>query len=132
MGAALAVSTRRGVDGDPLPLAHLPLQHAPHQPELNASPHKVVPKGLFGFLQRNMLLLYLPGTAGGTRVPPGICRPGLVDAILGAPRQLLPQVHHVVGNLAFELNRTRNFADFSSPQPNVGFRIGQEKSHPQG
>ena len=50
LGAALAVSTQRGVDGDPLPLARLPVQHAPHHPKLNASPHEAVPKGLSGFL----------------------------------------------------------------------------------
>ena len=32
LGAALAVSTRRGVNGDPLPLVCLPLQYTPHHP----------------------------------------------------------------------------------------------------
>ena len=50
LGAELAVSARSGVDGDPLPLAGLPLQHAPHHPELNASPHETVSKGFSSLL----------------------------------------------------------------------------------
>ena len=57
LGAALAVSTRWGFDGDPLPLAHLPLQDAPHHPELDALPHKTLPKGLSGFLRHSMRLV---------------------------------------------------------------------------
>ena len=64
LGAALAVFTRLGVNGDPLPLARLPLQDAPHHPELDPSPHEADPKGLSGFLRCSMLLVHLPGTAG--------------------------------------------------------------------
>ena len=34
--------------------------------------------------------------------------------------------------LAFELNQLWNFADFSSPQSDLGFEIGQDKPHPLG
>ena len=50
LGAALAVPARPGVNRDPLPLARLPLRHAPHHPELNASAHKAVAEGFFGLL----------------------------------------------------------------------------------
>ena len=104
LGAALAVSSGWGVNGDPLPLACLPLQHAPHHPKLDNSPHEAVPKGLSGFLQCSMLLVRLHGTAGRSCIPSGVCRLELVNAVPGAPRQLLAQVHHVVGDLAFEFD----------------------------
>ena len=123
MSAALAVCTRWWVKRDPLPLARLPLQHAPNHPELDASPHEAVPKGLSGFLRRSV--------ASQSRVPPGICRLGLANAVLGERQRLLTRAHHVLGDLAFEFDRSWNFADFSSPHPDGGFQIGQ-KTRPMG
>ena len=45
---------------------------------------------------------------------------------------MLAWVHHVVGGLAFELNWSRNFTDFSGPQPDAGFQNRQDKCHPRG
>ena len=86
----MVVPARLGVDGDPLPLARLPLWNAPHHPELTASPHEAVSKGLSSLLQRGVLLVGLLGTFGRSRVPPGVRLLGLIDAIPSAPRQLLP------------------------------------------
>ena len=63
LGAALAVSTQWGVDGDPLPLARLPLQDAPYHPGLDVVPHGALPKGLSGFLRCTMLLARLHAAA---------------------------------------------------------------------
>ena len=90
VGAAMAVPARRGVDGHPLPLACLPLQHSRHYPDLKAPPHEAVTKGLPSPLQRGVLLVGLVGTSGRSRVPPGVRRLGLIDAVPGAPRKLLP------------------------------------------
>ena len=33
-------------------------------------------------------------------------------------------------NYALELRRPRDLADFSSPQPDIGFQVRHDKSHP--
>ena len=75
LSAVVAVPARRGVDGDPIPLACQPLKHAPHPPppELNASPHEAVSKGFSGLLRRGVLLVGLLGTSSRLCVPSGIC-----------------------------------------------------------
>ena len=57
-----------GVDGHPLPLACVPLDYAPHPPELDASPDKVVSKGLPSLLQRCMLSVGQLGIPGRSHV----------------------------------------------------------------
>ena len=128
LSAALAVSTGRGMDTDPLPLACLPTHVATHHPELDAAPNEVFSKGLFGVFQRSMLLVGLPGSASGSCIPFGVRRVGLVDVVPGTPRPLLTRVHHVVCDVALELHGPRDFANFSNPQPHIGFQVRQASS----
>ena len=51
LSAALPISPWRGIDGDSLPLARLPLQDAHHNPELDAAANEILSKGLCGVLR---------------------------------------------------------------------------------
>ena len=110
LSAALVVSTGRGIHRDPLP-------NDAHSPEFDAKPNEVLSKskGVFGVFRRSMLLVGLPGSAGGSCIPCAVCRLGLIDVAPGTPCQLRAQVNHVVCNLALQLHGPRDFAHFSSP-----------------
>ena len=63
LGAQLAVPIWWGVDGDPLPVAHLPLHDAPTSLNLTLRHTKLSPRASWAS-SRSMSLVHLTGIAG--------------------------------------------------------------------